>query len=83
MPAPGRNDPCHCGSGQKYKKCCWSTDEAQRAQEMAAQAAARAEAGAREKSSAPPSKQRAPQSVQAPKAPKPSGAPKQLNRRKV
>ena len=18
----GRNDPCHCGSGQKYKKCC-------------------------------------------------------------
>lgn len=23
-PAPkvGRNDPCPCGSGQKYKKCC-------------------------------------------------------------
>jgi len=19
---PGRNDPCHCGSGLKYKKCC-------------------------------------------------------------
>jgi len=19
---PGRNDPCNCGSGQKYKKCC-------------------------------------------------------------
>ncbi|MFM9942071.1 MAG: SEC-C metal-binding domain-containing protein [Hyphomicrobiaceae bacterium] len=18
----GRNDPCPCGSGQKYKKCC-------------------------------------------------------------
>jgi uncharacterized protein len=18
---PGRNDPCHCGSGKKYKKC--------------------------------------------------------------
>lgn len=18
----GRNDPCHCGSGIKYKKCC-------------------------------------------------------------
>ena len=18
----GRNDPCHCGSGRKYKKCC-------------------------------------------------------------
>ena len=27
MPAPrrdavGRNDPCPCGSGKKYKKCC-------------------------------------------------------------
>ncbi|UCU95765.1 YecA family protein [Hydrogenophaga taeniospiralis] len=20
--APGRNDPCHCGSGKKFKKCC-------------------------------------------------------------
>ena len=20
-PEPGRNDPCHCGSGKKYKKC--------------------------------------------------------------
>jgi len=20
----GRNDPCHCGSGKKYKKCCLS-----------------------------------------------------------
>jgi preprotein translocase subunit SecA len=19
---PGRNDPCLCGSGRKYKKCC-------------------------------------------------------------
>lgn len=19
---PGRNDPCHCGSGRKYKRCC-------------------------------------------------------------
>ena len=19
---PGRNDPCWCGSGRKYKKCC-------------------------------------------------------------
>lgn len=22
MPEPGRNDPCPCGSGRKYKKCC-------------------------------------------------------------
>jgi len=23
-PNPGRNDPCWCGSGRKYKKCCGS-----------------------------------------------------------
>lgn len=23
----GRNEPCHCGSGQKYKKCCLKLDE--------------------------------------------------------
>ena len=22
---PGRNDPCPCGSGKKYKKCCGTT----------------------------------------------------------
>jgi len=22
----GRNDPCPCGSGRKYKKCCWDKD---------------------------------------------------------
>jgi SWIM/SEC-C metal-binding protein len=21
-PTPGRNDPCPCGTGKKYKKCC-------------------------------------------------------------
>lgn len=30
---PSRNDPCHCGSGKKYKKCCWKKDvEAQKAE---------------------------------------------------
>jgi hypothetical protein len=24
---PGRNDPCPCGSGNKYKRCCLPTDE--------------------------------------------------------
>lgn len=24
----GRNDPCHCGSGRKYKQCCLLKDEA-------------------------------------------------------
>lgn len=23
-----RNDPCHCGSGKKYKKCCMKLDQA-------------------------------------------------------
>ena len=23
----GRNDPCHCGSGKKYKQCCLGKDE--------------------------------------------------------
>ena len=22
----GRNEPCHCGSGKKYKKCCMDKD---------------------------------------------------------
>jgi len=28
MSKPGRNDPCPCGSGKKYKKCCLAKDEA-------------------------------------------------------
>lgn len=26
-PAPGRNDPCSCGSGRKFKKCCGSASK--------------------------------------------------------
>ncbi len=29
QPKRGRNEPCHCGSGKKYKKCCLSGDERQ------------------------------------------------------
>ncbi len=25
---PGRNEPCTCGSGRKYKQCCLPADEA-------------------------------------------------------
>ena len=32
VPRIGRNDPCHCGSGKKYKKCCIEKDR-QRMQE--------------------------------------------------
>ncbi len=28
VPKLGRNDPCHCGSGKKYKKCCYGKDQA-------------------------------------------------------
>src|SRR5437660_1202905 len=31
-PRLGRNEPCHCGSGIKYKRCCWERDEALRRQ---------------------------------------------------
>jgi hypothetical protein len=30
MSDPGRNDPCHCGSGRKYKKCHLDADQRSR-----------------------------------------------------
>jgi len=27
IPKIGRNAPCHCGSGKKYKKCCYEKDQ--------------------------------------------------------
>ncbi|MFB6351310.1 MAG: SEC-C metal-binding domain-containing protein, partial [Bradymonadaceae bacterium] len=27
LPKVGRNDPCPCGSGRKYKKCCLRKDK--------------------------------------------------------
>ena len=37
----GRNDPCPCGSGQKYKRCCLPRDEAAAVAERAAAARVR------------------------------------------
>jgi hypothetical protein len=50
---PGRNDPCHCGSGKKYKSCCLAKDEAaeRAARAKAAEAAATESA---EPAAAPP-----------------------------
>jgi len=31
---PGRNDPCPCGSGKKYKQCCLQTEGAQQAEDL-------------------------------------------------
>jgi hypothetical protein len=36
----GRNDPCPCGSGEKYKRCCMARDKAALAERMAWQKAA-------------------------------------------
>jgi tetratricopeptide (TPR) repeat protein len=43
----GRNDPCHCGSGQKYKRCCQEKDEATERTARAAAEAAKPKAPAR------------------------------------
>ena len=42
MPKPGRNDPCPCGSGQKYKRCCMDKDQAAEHATLAAAQAERA-----------------------------------------
>jgi tetratricopeptide (TPR) repeat protein len=52
MTKTGRNDPCPCGSGKKYKRCCQEKDEAAQSATLTAthaarQAAAQAEYEAR------------------------------------
>ena len=58
MPAtPGRNDPCHCGSGKKYKQCHLAADEAKARQvreKAAASAPAPAAADTSKAASGPP-----------------------------
>jgi tetratricopeptide (TPR) repeat protein len=43
MAKPGRNDPCHCGSGKKYKKCCQPKELAAEGEVIAKEQVARAE----------------------------------------
>ena len=43
----GRNEPCHCESGKKYKQCCLAKDE-DAARKARAEANARAAAAAAE-----------------------------------
>ncbi len=40
MPKIGRNDPCHCGSGKKYKACHLEADDAKSREEREKAAAA-------------------------------------------
>ena len=56
---PGRNEPCRCGSGRKYKHCCLEKDDKK---------AAAARAKAAKEPAAPPSEE-APSA--APRVPKP------------
>jgi tetratricopeptide (TPR) repeat protein len=35
MAKPGRNDPCPCGSGNKYKKCCLPKEEGVEREQLA------------------------------------------------
>lgn len=55
----GRNEPCPCGSGRKYKQCCLAKDEAKvreartKAAEKEAKAAAKAAKGAEKSGAAP------------------------------
>jgi tetratricopeptide (TPR) repeat protein len=46
MAKPGRNDPCPCGSGNKYKKCCLAKEEAVEREQLAKADAKRAERAA-------------------------------------
>jgi tetratricopeptide (TPR) repeat protein len=40
MAKTGRNDPCHCGSGKKYKRCCEAADQAAASAKLQAEAKA-------------------------------------------
>ena len=44
MTKPGRNDPCPCGSGRKYKHCCLKKDAAEQGGQRAARRGARSPA---------------------------------------
>jgi hypothetical protein len=53
----GRNDPCHCGSEKKYKKCCMDKDQTAEHKEIEANweksaAAAKEQAEKQEKEAA-------------------------------
>jgi tetratricopeptide (TPR) repeat protein len=51
MEKTGRNDPCPCGSGKKYKKCCLPKHEAQERDRAVEQQVAREERAAAHRAS--------------------------------
>ena len=63
----GRNDPCHCGSGKKYKQCCLAKDESKERDARArAEAKTAREPAAEEQSAAQASKKPARHATQQP-----------------
>ena len=58
----GRNEPCHCGSGKKYKKCHLEKDETsdRKAREKAALNAAKVAAAEAEKEGTTPDAKKPP-----------------------
>ena len=60
---PGRNEPCHCGSGRKYKHCCLTKDETE-ASEARAKAAAEVPAQSPEAVAVTPTRPPKPQTHQ-------------------
>src|SRR5712671_5077420 len=56
---PGRNEPCHCGSGRKYKHCCLEKDDIAAAAART-KAAAKAEAAAQSPEAAASAPKKAP-----------------------
>lgn len=60
---PGRNEPCHCGSGKKYKQCCLEKDAAEATAARTA-AAADAPAPAPEAASGAPKRKSTPRTEQ-------------------
>ena len=53
---PGRNEPCRCGSGKKYKHCCLEKDDKKAAAGRAKAAKAEAAAEAPPEETAAPAK---------------------------
>ena len=52
----GRNQPCHCGSGRKYKLCCLDKDEAAARVARAKEAATASPPPATSQEAAPPAR---------------------------
>ena len=63
---PGRNEPCHCGSGKKYKHCCLAKDEADASAARAAAAAAQTAEADAATETAPAADAKRPQRAQTP-----------------